>query len=260
MGSEGAGSEGGGGGVGSESVYHVELRQFPHNFCHFNLTEQELRTGVLEPWVADRWFELGERKWNPQQAKLTVIESPRIPLGELSMGRGWRAAQREGQEVTAQVLEIVRAGLRAAAATAPPEGAPTADRPDLGLLADSLGLELLAQIGSEPTPLRRAWELAAARHPGGVASEALTVAECAVASLVRGRLLVLLRAGVAEGRAGVAAGPAHAPGGVAAPGHPAGAPSGRPGPVDAGETESLLRAVESWTGDGERAGVWMRRV
>jgi hypothetical protein len=241
----------------SEGVYHVELRQFPHNFCHFNLTEQELRTGVLEPWVADRWFELGERKWNPQQAKLTVIESPRIPLGELSMGRGWRAAQREGREVTAQVLETVRAGLQAPS----PAGAPPADRlADLDLLAGALGLELLAQIGSEPAPLRDAWELAAARHPGGAASEALAVAERAVASLLRGRLIVVLRvdlpAGVdpPPGGTGTPAGPGDASaGGVEGP-------AGAPRPVGEGETERILTAVESWVGEGEAAGVWMRRV
>jgi hypothetical protein len=235
------------GAVGSDSerVYHLELRQFPHNFCHFNLAEQELRRTVLEPWAGERWIELGERKWNPNQAKLTVIEGPRIAVDELSMGRGWRTAQREGRDVTAQLLQTAQAGSQAPSPTPPP----TAD-----LLADSLGLELLAQVGSEPAPLRRAWELAAARHPGGTASETLAVAEGAVASLLRGALIVLLQRGATDDRVEAPEGGADAPGGGAD------ALDAATRPVGEGETERILRAVESWTGDGEAARVWMRRV
>ncbi len=87
-----------------EGVYHVELRHFPRNVCRFNLSAEELRTTVLEPWVADRPFELGELKWDPRQARLLVLEGPRIPPDQLSMGRGWRTAQRDGRDVTAQLL------------------------------------------------------------------------------------------------------------------------------------------------------------
>jgi 2-iminobutanoate/2-iminopropanoate deaminase len=87
-----------------EGVYHVELRHFPRNVCRFNLSAEELRTTVLEPWVADRPFELGELRWDPRQARLLVLEGPRIPPDQLSMGRGWRTAQREGRDVTAQLL------------------------------------------------------------------------------------------------------------------------------------------------------------
>ncbi len=86
-----------------EGVYHVELRHFPRNVCRFNLSAEELRATVLEPWVADRPFELGELRWDPRQARLTVFEGPRIPPDQLSMGRGWRTAQRQGRDVTAQL-------------------------------------------------------------------------------------------------------------------------------------------------------------
>jgi hypothetical protein len=243
-------------------VYHVELRQFPHNMCRFNLSTDELRSTVLEPWARDRWIELGERKWSPHQATLTVLEGPRIPFGQLTMGRGWRTAQREGREVTAELLaalerELNRASGDAGGAVA---GRPTnvpggrslgADevggapgiqqppRPQTGqqrkedLAADSLGLELLAQIGAEPAPLRRAWELADERHPDSPASATLALAERAVESLLRARLIVLLRAGIpAEGAT----------------------------PVDEDEATPLLGAIASWRGTGFAGAVSVRRA
>jgi 2-iminobutanoate/2-iminopropanoate deaminase len=87
-----------------EGVYHVELRHFPRNVCRFNLSAEELRATVLEPWAADRPFELGELKWDPRHARLTVLKGPRLAPEQLSMGRGWRTAQHEGRDLTAQLL------------------------------------------------------------------------------------------------------------------------------------------------------------
>ncbi len=266
----------------SERVYHLELRHFPRNVCRFNLSGAELRATVLEPWAAERMFELGELRWDPRQARLTVLEGSRIPPAELSMGRGWRTAQRRSRDVTAQLLaeaaealarragEAQRAwappgGVRAEApaagaseASAPaaarsPAGAGSgaADRLDDGtraadLMADSLGLELLSKLGAHPAPLCRAWDLAAARNPGGPASEALAIAERAVASLLRAGLLVLLRAD-APGAGADAAEAATAAGAALRP----------VGEPDAGR---VLRAVESWTGDEQTARVWLRRA
>src|ERR1700735_2005039 len=89
-------------------MYHVELRQFPHNFCRFNLSEAELREAVLDAWARGEWIEFGERKWNPQQAKLIVVEGPQIPREQRSMGRGWRIVEREGKDVTEQLLAATR--------------------------------------------------------------------------------------------------------------------------------------------------------
>jgi hypothetical protein len=254
-----------------ETVYHLELRHFPRNLCRFNLSEQELRVTVLEPWAVDRPFELGDLRWDPRNAKLTVLEGPRLPPERLSMGRGWRTAQREGQDVTERLLAAAAAaaeetpsgaGTVDAARRMSPGGAGEAERvspgatgapptatpsssaqagpasgseaaaPAADLAADSLGLELLAQLGSEQIPLRRAWELAATRDPGGRASDALALAERAVATLLRARLVVLLRAA-----------------------EPQTAPQ-QLGDEDAG---SVLRASESWSG-GSDAPVWMRRA
>ncbi len=85
-------------------VYHVELRHFPRNLCHFNMSGEELQRAILEPWAADRMFDLGDLRWDPRQARLTILEGPRIPPDQLTMGRGWSTAKRQGADVTAQLL------------------------------------------------------------------------------------------------------------------------------------------------------------
>jgi hypothetical protein len=209
--------------------------------CRFNLTVGELRATLLEGWAQERWVELGERKWNPNQATLTVIEGPRIPLNQLTMGRGWRTAQRDGREVTEELLEVVTRELaEAQAAGAPSGGARVAARPPSAgaddaeaLAADSLGLELLSRIGVEAVPLARAWELAVERHPDSPPSATLALAERAVESLLRGQLVVLLRGGGGAGDAQ---------------------------PVMGEAVGEELGRIASWAGAGADAGVWMRRA
>jgi len=137
-------------------MFHVELRQFPHNACAFNLTEAEL-SQILEPWSRDQWIELGERKWSPHQARLTVLEGPHLPVEDLAMGRGWRNAQHQSEDVTERV--IARA-----------QGA-----------GDDAELQPL--LGPDPTALLQAWRLAAQRRPELSPSESLALAESTLHSL-----------------------------------------------------------------------------
>jgi hypothetical protein len=158
-------------------MYHLELRQFPHNLCRFNLTERELRA-VAMPWVREQVLELGERKWSPHQARLTVLEGPELPVTQLSMGRGWRAAQREGQDVTERVLEAAR---EASAAAAGQSGVPPAQATPAatGGVADplALGVQLASLLGDDPAALLAAWRAVVARQPGLPPSESLALAE-----------------------------------------------------------------------------------
>ena len=164
-------------------MYHVELRQFPHNFCHFNLTEGELREAVLDSWARGEWLEFGERKWNPNQGQLTVLEGPRLALDQLSMGRGWRAAVREGQDVTERMLAATRADADASGGTHTGTAAsgqvPAREAPVPGLDPAVVTLvgELVGLLGEDPISLLRAWQLALERHPDRTPSESLALAE-----------------------------------------------------------------------------------
>ena len=166
-------------------MYHVELRQFPHNFCRFNLTETELREAVLDAWARGEWIEFGERKWNPHQAKLIVVEGPQIPLEQLSMGRGWRIAEREGKDVTEQLIAAAHSANTVAAASAVGNeqgGSQAAPAPSLDPAVASLMAELRVLLGEDALPLLRAWQLALEGHSERTPSECLALAE----GLVRG--------------------------------------------------------------------------
>jgi hypothetical protein len=236
-------------------VYHVELRQFPHNFCRFNLTERELHETILDGWARGEWIEFGERKWNSHQASLTVLHGPRLPVDQLSIGRGWRNAKRQGQDVTEQLLAEVRASAGVSAGThagavvatgpasvaeqrsssgretVPDTGAGSG--PDIRLAADSLGLEVLAKLGDEPVPVATAWWLARDRYPERSASDCLELAELAVRSLAEAGLAVVLAAN----------------------------DSGEYEPCESEEmVEQALRAIDGWSSLGASAPVSVRKA
>jgi hypothetical protein len=238
-------------------MYHVELRQFPHNFCRFNLAERELRETILDAWAQGEWIELGERKWSPHQANLTVREGPQLPVEELSMGRGWRNAARQGRDVTeellatARVAESPRGGLgvatkagsssaSAAEQPSPREPVPAHDAVadadsalDMRLAADSLGLEVLAKLDEKPAPLAVVWKLARERYPQRSAGDCLELAAHAIRSLAESRLAFVL----------------------------ASRDSGEMEPCASGEQiERVLHAIDSWSSAEGSVSALIRRA
>jgi hypothetical protein len=188
-------------------VYHFELRKFPHAVSRFNQSEEEVHALVVR-WVAEEWIDVGERKWNVHETKLTVLEGPELSLPEMAMNRGWRNAVRRSEDVTERVLAAARAGGAPAAAGVPGAGGVSATGiapasggvsalDELGLRADSLGLEVLGALDAGPAPLARVWQLAHERLDDRPPSESLALAELAVRSLL-GRALVVLQRGDAE--------------------------------------------------------------
>jgi hypothetical protein len=189
-------------------MYHVELRHFPHSAWRFNLSDQDVRA-VVEPWIREQAVDFGERKWSPHLARLTILEGPKLEVQQLSMGRGWRTAQKLSQDVTERVLDAARqvsqqaasagegpAGAvpapgassmqsaggdsadrqaPASAAPAPAADALTSPRP----LSDpvALGVQLAALLGPDPMGLLDAWRHAAAASPSLAPSDSLAVAE-----------------------------------------------------------------------------------
>jgi hypothetical protein len=180
-------------------MFHVELRQTSHRLHRFNLDQRELRAAVLAPWVRGAQIEIGERVWDPSTASILVLEGPEIPIGRLTMGRGWAVAQREGTEVTAQVIASVRRELADAIVDAEPERIAPASATADAMLIDALGLELLRRIGETPVSLSAAWRIAAQRHPQLPVGAALDLTRRAVASLVRSRLARVVRIAPAGG-------------------------------------------------------------
>jgi hypothetical protein len=84
--------------------FHVEVRNALRHARAFNLGPEELRQAVLEPWLSRRPVELGDRKWNPEESELKVLEGPELSNPELSFGQGWANAQRAAVDVTSRVL------------------------------------------------------------------------------------------------------------------------------------------------------------
>ena len=175
-------------------MFHLQLRQFPHNHRQFNLTGEELRS-VAEIWASGEWLAIGERRWNRHQAKITIIEAPRIPMQQLSMGRGWRHVERHGEDVTQRALEAASASLAGAAATtvAPPAAHPvpsgatgTPDTVTSGASGvrepPASAVRSLLGDGPRAGALLAAWQDAARRFPERSPSECLALAEHEVES------------------------------------------------------------------------------
>jgi hypothetical protein len=159
-------------------MYHLQLHRFPHSAWRFNLSESEVRV-VLEPWARERIVDFGERKWSPHEATLTILEGPPLEIAQLSMGRGWRNAQRQGTDVTERLLAQARsaadASAQAAVQAAPSDAAPLAD-------PLALGVALASLLGQNPAGLLAAWRAATVRHPGLSPSETLAQAERDIAA------------------------------------------------------------------------------
>ena len=153
-------------------MYHLELSKFPKKVNRFNMNGQDIGA-VLVPWAQGQVIELGEQRWSPHDTEIKVLEGDEIATQEISMGRGWRAAERRGKDVTEQVLTEARAHVRAEAVTAPPAS------PEAGSPAEEVGLAM--QVGSLLGPdaprVMQVWARVRASEPDLTPSEALAAAE-----------------------------------------------------------------------------------
>jgi hypothetical protein len=159
-------------------VFHVELRQFPHQARAFNLTREELDARILERWVAGAVIELDDRRWSPERARLTIYEGPRLAPEDLGMGRGWGNVTRDGSEVTERLLAEVA------------HPTPVAELKD----------ELIALLADGPLPLTDVVALAAERYPRARVSECVALCEQAVWELLHVSEISLIREGAPVAR------------------------------------------------------------
>jgi hypothetical protein len=176
-------------------MFHVELRQFPHKAWRFNLSEADLRA-LAVPWAREEWLEFAERKWNPHEAKITILEGPQLEVQEIAMNRGWTNAQRRSRDITERVLSTIRQAeeqraraedearieeaVRVRTGTPQVSLAPQPQAPVADPL--TLGVQLASLLGSQPTQLLAAWQAAAAASSGALPSETLAMAERELAS------------------------------------------------------------------------------
>lgn len=161
--------------MGRPPVFHVELRQFPHQARAFNLTREELDARIVVPWLAGTPIQLQDRRWTSEKAKLTILEGPELRPDEIGLGRGWNNAIRSGTDVTDELLE---------------EAQRTREAP-----ADELKAAILAACAGAPIALAQVVAVAAAREPQRRPSELLAAAEQGVWELLHAGRLQLLRHG-----------------------------------------------------------------
>ncbi len=143
-------------------MFHVELRQFPHQTRAFNLTREELDARILGPWVSGGGVELDDRRWTSDRARLTIYEGPALTGDQLGLGRGWANVTREGEDATERLL---------AEAAHPP---PVAE----------LKRELVERSADGPLALGAVVDLAGERYPQSRVSERLALCEQAVWELL----------------------------------------------------------------------------
>jgi hypothetical protein len=131
-------------------AFHVELSSAMNRARVFNLSHEELLSGVIEPWLADRSFELGEYEWLPAESSLKILEGPHLDNPDLSFGQGWSNAERKSENVTHREL----------AAAPPPH------MPDAFLVAAELPEATVAEMlsGQDATPVT--WSEAQRRIDG----------------------------------------------------------------------------------------------
>lgn len=95
-------------------AFHIEVATGRLHARSFNLTEEELRRTVLDPWLSGRQVLLGDREWTRDEASLKVLEGPELSNQDLAFSQGWSNAQRGATDVTAAVLDSAAEAQRAA--------------------------------------------------------------------------------------------------------------------------------------------------
>jgi hypothetical protein len=164
-------------------LYHVELRETPHNTHVYNVDAERLQRELVGPWVRGQIVRFGDQEWIPQRSKITVLEGPHMPLGQLGLGKGWSNASRVSEDVTQRVLDAAQTALRVS-------GPPSTPSP-------VLVREIRLGCAVEPVSLRTVWRLAGSAMSTASAGEGLVLAERAVSELLRQGAVELCRGGAA---------------------------------------------------------------
>jgi hypothetical protein len=161
-------------------MYHVEIRDFPHNTHAYNLDQARLNAVLLDAWVRGEIFELGGREWIPARSKLTILEGEELPLHMLSMGRGWNNARHRSKDVTDQLLAGAKANIK-------PNVLADSER------ADMVIRDILARVAMGPLSLATVWDRAEIAAPEASSGEWLVLAQGALQKLTSEGRVALCR-------------------------------------------------------------------
>jgi hypothetical protein len=85
-------------------AFHIEVSTGRQHARSFNLTEEELRRTVLEPWLSGRAVLLGDKKWTRDESDLKILEGRELSNQDLAFSQGWSNAERGSTDVTQAVL------------------------------------------------------------------------------------------------------------------------------------------------------------
>jgi hypothetical protein len=85
-------------------MFHVEISTGVHRARVFNLDRDDVLAKVVRPWLDQRTILMGDRKWEPRESSLKVLEGPHMENADLSFGQGWANAERKSEEVTQALL------------------------------------------------------------------------------------------------------------------------------------------------------------
>lgn len=133
--------------------FHVEVSSGINHARVFNLSLDELRRSVLEPWLTGRTVELGEGEWPPAECSMRILEGRHLDPPDLAFGQGWANAERAAEDVTRRVL----------AETEPPK------LPDAFVveaeLPEAAVAEMLSGRDARPVPLAEAEKKLGGRDP-----------------------------------------------------------------------------------------------
>jgi len=131
-------------------AFHIQISSPKDRARVFNLSQEELLSQVIEPWLVGRPFELAEYEWLPSESELKILEGPHLDNPDLAFGQGWSNAERKSENVTRRVLEE----------------APAPKTPDAFLVAAELPEATVAEMlaGQDATPV--GWAEAQGRIDG----------------------------------------------------------------------------------------------
>jgi hypothetical protein len=165
-------------------VYHVQIRDGHEIARAFNLDLATVQRQFLEPLSGDRLFKYADKEWDPRRIRLTVLEGRKLHNSDMMIGRGWQSAEKDGTDVTAEVL-----AQGSGRSTAPPP-------PITGDLLVRLKDRVIGRLGAGPLALSEVIELTGGDLLDGHRfSERVAAAEQAIWELLHAQAVQLQQAG-----------------------------------------------------------------